>query len=146
MKDLHSKLSGLLAAGPAVLTTSSTAAAIDLRDYNSAEIFFAVGAGGITFSGTNKIELIVTHSDDDSDYEAVADGDVLGVASVGSGGVVKSITSAHASAALYRLGYVGGKKYIKVQVALGGTHSTGTALAAMVVKGHGADNPQANQI
>ncbi|WP_024844642.1 hypothetical protein [Paracoccus pantotrophus] len=71
MKDLHSSLSVAAAIDVATLTDDSTPVAIDLRGHDGAEIILAIGAGGITFTSTNRIEFILTHSDDDSSYEAV---------------------------------------------------------------------------
>jgi hypothetical protein len=100
----------------------------------------AIGVGGITFSGVNKIEFVLTHSDDDSSYAAVTDADMLGVTGIVTG-IIKSLIVAHAAAAVYRFGYVGGKRYLKLLADFSGTHGTGTALQAAVVKG----NPHRSQ-
>lgn len=102
MKDIHSALLAVAAFGPVVLAADNTPAAIDLQGYNSAEILLAIGIGGITFDGSNKIEFKLTHSDDDATYSAVDIDDMLGLASVGSGGIIKSLVAAHAAAAVYR--------------------------------------------
>lgn len=143
MKDLHSSLAVAQAIGAVVLAADNTPPAIDLQGFNSAEIILAIGIGGITFSGTNKIEFVLTHSDDDSTYTDVADADMLGVSSI-TGGIIKSLEAAHAAAAEYRIGYKGGKRYLKLLADFSGTHGTGTALAAMVIKGDGHNNPQAD--
>jgi hypothetical protein len=145
MKDIHSSLAAALAIGAEVLSADNTPAAIDLRGYNAAEILLAIGVGGITFSGTNKIEFKLTHSDDNVTYDAVETGDVLGAASVGTGGIIKSLVAAHAAAAVYRFGYKGGRRYLKLLADFSGTHGTGTPIAATVIKGWGQDNPQADQ-
>ena len=77
MKDLHSGMTALVAIAAATLDDDNTPPTIDLQGYNAAEIVLAIGAGGISFSGTNKIEFKLTHSDDDSSYEAVTAADVL---------------------------------------------------------------------
>ncbi|MGE4321932.1 MAG: hypothetical protein AB7E60_02760 [Sphingobium sp.] len=145
MKDIHSGLIALAAIGAAALDADNTPAAIDLIGYDAAEILLAIGIGGITFSGTNKIEFKLTHSDDNVTYTAVEADDVLGAASVGTGGIIKALTAAHAAAAVYRFGYKGGKRYLKLLADFSGTHGTGTPIAAIVLKGWGFDNPQANQ-
>jgi hypothetical protein len=145
MKDLHSHLKRTVAIGCAVLSADNTPAAIDLQGYESAEILLDIGVGGITFSGTNKIEFILTHSDDDSTYTAVALADMLGLASIGAGGIIKALTSAHAAAAVYRCGYKGGKRYLKLLADFSGTHGTGTPIAASVLLGNGFSNPQDDQ-
>ncbi len=145
MKDIHSAITAVAAIGAAVLDADNTPAAIDLIGYDAAEILLAIGIGGITFSGTNKIEFKLTHSDDNTTYTAVDADDVLGAASVGTGGIIKALTAAHAAAAVYRFGYKGGKRYLKLLADFSGTHGTGTPIAATVLKGWGFDNPQADQ-
>lgn len=145
MKDLHSHVTRRVAIACAVLSADNTPAAIDLQGYQSAEILLDIGVGGITFSGTNKIEFKLTHSDDDSTYSAVTAADMLGLASVGDGGIIKALTAAHAAGAVYRCGYKGGKRYLKLLAYFSGTHGTGTPIAASVLLAHGDSNPQANQ-
>lgn len=144
MKDLHSSLNIATAIGAVVLAADNTPAAIDLQGYDSAEIVLAIGIGGITFSGSNKIEFKLTHSDDDSTYVDVATADMLGV-TVASGGIIKSLIAAHAAAASYRYGYKGNKRYLKLLADFSGTHGSGTPVAALVIRGNGFSNPQANQ-
>lgn len=146
MKDLHSGVTAVTAIAAASLDADNTPPAVDLQGYNGCEVVLAIGAGGITFNGTNKVEFKLTHSDDDSTYEAVTAADVLGIASVGSGGIVKSLTAAHAAAASYRFGYVGNKRYIKLLADFSGTHGAGTPIAAVAMLGKGHDSPQADQI
>ncbi|MFB0875463.1 MULTISPECIES: hypothetical protein [unclassified Sphingobium] len=145
MKDIHSDISVAVAIENATLSADNTPLAIDLLGYNAAEIILAIGVGGITFSGTNKIEFKLTHSDDNTTYTAVELKDMLGVTSVDTGGIIKALTSAHAAAAAYRFGYKGGKRYLKLLADFSGTHGTGTPIAGLVLKGEGQDNPQANQ-
>ncbi|SEI68417.1 hypothetical protein SAMN05518849_101548 [Sphingobium sp. AP50] len=144
MKDIHSAILAAVAIGNATLSADNTPAAIDLLGYDAAEILLAIGVGGITFSGTNKIEFVLTHSDDDVTYSAVETKDMLGV-TVAAGGIIKSLIAAHAAAAAYRFGYKGGKRYLKLLADFSGTHGTGTPIAAIVLKSWGHDNPQANQ-
>lgn len=145
MKDMHSGVKAVTAIAAATLAADNTPPAVDLQGFNAAEILLAIGAGGITFSATNKIEFVMTHSDDDSTYENVTVDDVLGVESV-TDGIVKALTAAHAAAASYRLGYVGGKRYIKLLADFSGTHGTGTPIAAVALLGQPHDAPVADQI
>lgn len=144
MKDIHSGMTLALVFGPVSLSADNTPAAIDLVGYDGVEIVLGVGVGGITFSGTNKIEFKLTHSDDDSTYSDVETADMLGV-TVASGGIIKSLVAAHAAAAVYRFGYRGGKRYLKLLAHFSGTHGTATPLFAAVEKRFGHDNPQAAQ-
>lgn len=141
MRDLQSNIGIVQAIAPAVYDADNTPAAIDLVGFDSAALAIHIGVGGITFTGTNKVEFKLTHSDDDSTYVAVTVSDVQGLASVGTGGIVRSLTSAHASADVTKFGYVGGKRYLKLLADFGGTHAAGTPLSALVVKGHANSLP-----
>lgn len=143
MKDIHSGLSVVALITAAVLAADNTPVAVDLKGYNAAEIILAIGAGGITFSGTNKIEFVLTHSDDGVTYTNVADADLLGVSGT-SNGIIKSLTAAYAGG-VHRFGYKGGKRYLKLLADFSGTHGTGTPIAATLLLGHGHNSPQANQ-
>lgn len=152
MKDLHSGIN-LVPIIVAALSADNTPAAIDLRNYRGAEIILGVGIGGITFSGTNKIEFKLTHADDAADGSAPQAGDftaveakhVLGIDSVGTGGIIKALIADHPAAAVYRIGYVGNRRWIKVLADFSGTHGAATPLGVFVLRGDGVDNPQASQ-
>jgi len=136
MRDLATLISAAALLPAATYAADNTPAAVDLDGYESAVIFLHVGVGGITFDATNKIEFKLTHSDDGTTYDAVADGDVQGVASVGTGGIVKSLVAAHAADDVTKIGYMGGRRYLKLLADFSGTHGTGTPLAAAVIKGN----------
>ena len=144
MHDMHSHISVATLIGAAALAADNTPAAVDLRGFDAAEIVLSIGVGGITFSGTNKVEFKLTHSDDDSTYTAVTDADMLGVTGITSG-IIKSLIAAHATAASYRFGYKGGKRYLKLLADFSGTHGTATPMAATVVRGSAESEPCANQ-
>jgi hypothetical protein len=121
----------------ATYAADNTPAAVDNLGYREATITLHVGVGGITFSGTNKIEFVLTHSDDDSTYSAVSDTDLVldsyAPATISSG-IVRALTAAHAAATVQKIGYVGGKRYLKLLADFSGTHGTGTPISASVVR------------
>jgi hypothetical protein len=138
MRDSSYKIAVQNVIDPASLSADTTPVAIDLYAGDGATILIHVGAGGITFTTSNKIEFVLTHSDDNVTYTAVAAADVvLGAnadASVGTGGIVKSLVAAHATADVTVVGYIGNKRYIKVLADFSGTHGSGTPLAVSVVQ------------
>lgn len=138
MRDTKSNLSPVLAIGPITIAADNTLAAIDLQGFESALLILAVGIGGITFSGVNKIEFKLTHSDDDATYTDVAITDLLPDAlcpTTITTGIVRSLVAAHPAATVQKLGYVGGKRYLKLLADFSGTHGVGTPITAVVVKG-----------
>lgn len=137
-RDSATTITPVTVIAPAVYDADNTPAAIDLRDALSATIVLNVGVGGITFTATNKIEFVLTHSDDDSTYDNVTAADLVGDALMPltiTGGIVRSIKAAHASATVQKIGYIGGRRYVKLLADFGGTHATGTPIAATLIKG-----------
>lgn len=134
MRDLYNSVSLLAVVAAATLTATPTPTVIDRQGFESLVIEVGVGIGGITFTGTNKLEIVVEHSDDGTTYEAVTVDDLQGVESVTSG-VVKAWTAAKAAASLDKIGYVGGRRYVKVTPTFGGTHATGTPVAVTALLG-----------
>jgi len=135
MRDIYNVLKPVLAFGPVALDADNTPAALDLQGFDSATVLIGVGIGGITFSGSNKVEFKLTHSDDNVTYDAVAQKDILG-ATVATGGIILSLVAAHAAAALYQRGYIGNRRYLKLLADFDGTHGAATPLFAAIIKGH----------
>lgn len=143
MRDLISNLGASQAIGPATLASDTTSAAIDLAGFDSAMIALSVGVGGITFDETNKVEFKVTHcATSDGTFEAVTQNHIEG-ATVSTGGIVKALTAAHAAASFTKVGYVGGRRFVKIQADFSGTHGTGTPISVTVLKGHPGSAPAA---
>lgn len=121
---------------PAVYAADNTPATVDLGTAGSCTIIVNRGVGGSTFSGTNKVEFKLTHSDDDSTFAAVTVADVVGLASVGTGGIVSGLIAAHAAPTVEKFGYIGRKRYLRLLADFSGTHGTGTPLAATAITGN----------
>jgi hypothetical protein len=137
MRDLASHISVASALDVATYSADSTPVAVDLQGFDSAVLHLAIGVGGITCTSSNKIDFVLTHSDDGTTYAAVTADDLIGNDAPTSvtDGIVKSLTAAHAAAAVYEIGYIGGKRYLELVPTFSGTHATGTPLACNLVKG-----------
>ena len=137
-RDSASTITPVTVIPAAVYDADNTPAAIDLRDALSETIILNVGVGGITFTATNKVEFVLTHSDDNSTYDNVTASDLVGDALMPltiTDGIVRSLKAAHATATVQKIGYIGGRRYVKLLADFGGTHATGTPIAATVIKG-----------
>lgn len=151
MRDLVSNISPVYLIAPATLAADNTPAAVDLRGFDSAAILLQIGVGGITFSDTNKVEFKLTHANDKADgsapdagdFTAVTIDDVQGIASVGTGGIIEALVAAHAAATITEIGYVGGKRWLKLLADFSGTHGTGTPISGLLVRGNAAQRPTA---
>jgi hypothetical protein len=119
---------------PAAYSADNTPASVDLDKAEACTILVEVGVGGITFSGTNKVEFKLTHSDaTDSGFEAVTQADVVGV-TVGTGGIVRELIAAHAAATVTKVGYVGRKRFLRLLADFSGTHGTATPMSAVAIR------------
>lgn len=143
MKDLFNNIGVVTVIPAAEYDDDNTPAAIDLQGFNSAVIALSIGVGGITFTTNNKIEFKLTHSNDDSSYEAVTVADLQGVDEVGTGGIIHALTAAHANPTLTKIGYVGGRRYLKLLADFAGTHGTGTPISAVALLGDATKAPVA---
>ena len=144
MRDLISNLGVKIAIPSASYDADNTPAAIDLRGFDSAVFAIHVGVGGITFTGSNKVEFKLTHADTaDGEYTAVTADDVQGVDSVGTGGIVKTLNAAHAAATVTKVGYIGGKPFAKLLADFSGTHVAATPIGATVILSHPRTAPVA---
>lgn len=144
MKDLYNHIVPVQAVAPVNVLDATVPAAVevDLAGFNSAAII--VNCGAKVAGDTGTITLTLDHADDDGtgsagDYANVAAADVLGVTP--SSGVILTLATAAVAAAVYKFGYVGGKRFIKLTLAEAGSNATGTIMAITVVKGHGQDVP-----
>lgn len=137
--DKVSVLKPVVSIVPAVLTADNTEITVDTANWRSATVETIVGAGGITFSTTNKVEFKLTHSDDDVTYTAVEATDVIMPygETLGTGGIIRSLIAAKAAAdtVAHKVGYIGKKRYLQLLADFSGTHGTGTAIAANIILG-----------
>jgi len=134
MRDLANSIAAVASLDAAVRTADTDGATVDLQGFESATVVAMIGAEGDTLDASNYVEFVLQHSDDDSTWSAVADADVV-EGSVSSGAFSLHDDAAEAPA-VATIGYVGGKRYVRVNDARTGTHTNGTATSAVVIKGH----------
>ena len=147
MKDMSNNIATAVSLVSAVRTGAGNGTGVDLQGYESATLIADVGAEGITLNGTNYFELSLEHSDDNSTFSDVAQADIVD-GTISSGGIWLKLDGTaggnpDTAGEIYRVGYVGGKRYIRGVIAIGGSHSTGTPIGMFVIKGnarHSADN------
>lgn len=139
--DLKSELVSTVSLAPAVRTTDTNGTAVDTLDFGAVTFEVYVGAGGITFDGSNYLDIILQDSDDNSTYTAVPTEDlILGYGQAVSGtntGIVRRFQAAKAAADLKSelFGYRGKKRYVRAVADFTGTHGTGTLVGVNVLLG-----------
>lgn len=146
MKDLYNHLALVQAVAPVSVNDTAGAPAavsVDLAGYNSAVIEMSCGEKDSGDSGT--ITLKLEHADDSTTpgiagtFSSVAAADVQGATP--AEGIIKTLATGAVAAAVYKFGYIGGKRHIRLTIADVGTNSTGTIIGVTVIKGHGLDVP-----
>jgi hypothetical protein len=137
MRDLHNNIEVKQALETIVVNNDSegTGDVVDLAGYEAAELIVDVGESGDTLSGSVYFDLILKEGDasDGSGMTAVAEADVLG--DWATGGIFATVDAAAEDGAVFHVGYIGSKRYIRLYVDVTGTHTNGTPIGAVVVCG-----------
>ena len=140
MYDLSNSISPAVSLAAAVRTAAANGTGVDLQGYESATVLVDVGAEGDTLSGSVYFEVSLEESDDNSTFTDVAQAGIVD-GTIAAGGIFLKLDGTaggdpDTSGGIFRVGYVGGKRYIRVVLAKTGSHSNGTPIGAMVIKGH----------
>ena len=118
---------------------------VDSQGFSSVTHVVNVGANGITFSTTHKVEIELEHSDDNVTFtDVTSNTDVVG-GTVGTNGLWQTIDADGDCNAVYAIGYTGGKRYSRVVLNFSGTHGTGTIFGVTGVKGRPISGPTSSQ-
>ena len=141
MKDLKNNIGVVQSLAPAARDADANGTGVDLQGFESATLVIDAGIEGITLSTTNKIEIELEHSDDNSTFtDVTSSADVIG-ATPDSSGVVATFDANTEIPAVATVGYIGGKRYIRAIANFSGTHGSGTPLSVSVIKSHARKNP-----
>ena len=132
----------------AVKTAAANGTGIDLKGFEEATALVSVGAEGDTLSGSVYFEISLEHSDDDSTYTDVTQSEIVN-GTIAAGGIwlkLDGTTDGDPGTAggQWQLGYVGGKRYVRLVLAKTGTHSNGTPISGMIVKSRPRVAPKSN--
>ena len=147
MKDLSNNINPAVSLAAAVRSAAANGTGVDLQGYESATVLVDVGAEGDTLSSSVYFELSLEESDDNSTFTDVAQASIID-GTIAAGGIFLKLDGTaggnpDTAGGIFRVGYVGNKRYLRVVIAKTGTHSNGTPIGAMVVRGsarHSGDN------
>ena len=145
MKDLYNHIKEISVIKPMLLLDAASPAAVEksLAGYNSAVIVIDNAAKPIGDTGT--ITLKLEHADDSStfdsagSYSEVATADLQGATA--TAGIIFTLATAAQAAAITKIGYIGGKKWLKFTLAETDSNATGTQISVTLIKGHPLDMP-----
>ena len=145
--DLANNTAVALSYKPTVTTAAANGTGVDLQGYKSATLVAFIGAEGDTLSSSVHFEISLEHSDDNSTFTDVTQSDITN-GTIASGGIWLKLDGTaggnpDTTGLVTQVGYIGGKRYIRGVIAKTGSHSTGTPIGLMVIKGnalHSSDN------
>lgn len=122
-KDLHNNMKGMRVVGPVSIGANGTVTGkiVDRQGYGGVE--FVAGYGAIVATGT-VVTLVAFDGDVTGTMTSVADANLLGTEVLASrlGGAT---TSGVGQNVVKRLGYIGEKRYVRVDAVKTGTSGTG---------------------
>jgi|TARA_R110000765_G_scaffold49159_5_gene100055 hypothetical protein len=147
MKDLSNNVVIASSLINAVKTAAANGTGVDLQGYESALAVVAVGAEGDTLAANLNFQISLQHSDDNSTFTDCVQAEIVDgtIAADGNWLILDGTTSGDPGTAggVWQVSYVGGKRYVRLVIDKTGTHSTGTSISGLIVKGaarHSSDN------
>jgi len=121
MKDLYNNIEAISILDPITVSATATYDDIDLQGFNSAVLLIHMGLDA-ALDGSNYYTFTLYDSADGTTYAVVETADVLGAGTITSG-VILTVDSTTEDNTLYKRGYVGGKRYLRLVVTETGTLS-----------------------
>tara|TARA_R110000744_G_scaffold234668_1_gene352394 strand:+ start:581 stop:1042 length:462 start_codon:yes stop_codon:yes gene_type:complete len=150
MKDLSHNISVSNTLINAVKTTGANGTTVDLQGFDSATAVVTVGAEGDTLAANLYFTVALEHSDDNSTWTKADQVDIVNGTIAGQGVflILDGTTGGNpgTTGGEWQVGYVGGKRYVRMILAKSGTHSTGTPISGVIVKGSPLHAPASNVI
>jgi len=134
----------------AVKTAAANGSTVDLKGFEQATAIVDVGAEGDTLSGSVYFEISLEHSDDDTTWTDCAQADIVN-GTIAAGGIWLKLDGTtggnpDTTGGDWQVGYVGGKRYLRLVLAKTGTHSNGTPISGVIVKSQPRVAPKSNTI
>jgi len=120
---------------PVTLTSSQNSDILDTAGFEALNLSVLIGQSGDTLSGSVKWDYKVQHGDqsDLSDAADVSADDLIGA--------FTTVDDAAEDETQQSVGYIGGKRYVRVVITATGTHTNGTPHAVLATLGHAIHQP-----
>ncbi|WP_157266598.1 hypothetical protein [Azohydromonas aeria] len=147
MRDLFSNLALQQTLSPAVYTADQNGAAVDRKGFDAILHVVNVGITADTLSGSVKIDFKLQESDDGATWNAVTraydvkQSTTAPYVAVDANGTFLTVDDNAEDDAVYKVGYIGNKRYSRVVADYTGTHTNGIELSMTAVKGYPASQP-----
>ena len=123
--------------------TDANGTTVDTQGFESCMFVVNTGIEGDTLSGSVKFDFILQESTDDSTWSAVTSSTSVTEGSVDSSGIFLTLDANGETPQVSQIGYIGGKRYVRVKTDATGTHSNGTPMSITAVLGNPQDSTDA---
>jgi hypothetical protein len=117
-----------------VVTEDADSASVDMQEYKEVAFYATVGASAETLSAELSLSIGLEHSDNNSDFTACTDAQVLGAVASEGTGIFAIIDAATKDEKVYVAQYRGTKRYVRASITAGGTHTNGTPVAITALR------------
>ena len=121
----------------ATRTTDADGSTVDLRGFKSALFVAAIGANGSiatdSLSSSIKVEIEVEESINDSDWDDVADADLVGYVAGTNDGCMVVVNEDTKTSAVYIAQYIGDKRYVRAVANFTDTPSIPVSVAVIAL-------------
>jgi len=150
MQDLSNNIGISNSIINAVKTTGANGSTVDLQGFENATAVVTVGAEGDTLAANLYFTVALQHSDDDSAWSNTTQTDIVN-GTIAADGIFLKLDGTtggnpDTTGGEWQVGYVGGKRYVRLVLAKSGTHSTGTAMSGVIIKSTPRNAPVSNVI
>src|SRR4030042_1376970 len=134
IQDLFYRVHLTVLTVPATKTATVTSATLDLQNYEGSSFYVSYTTTTDTLSPTLRWVCKLQESDDNSTWTDVAVGDIVDGTSSPTNlfGYVNSNTEINA---VYGIGYIGSKRYVRVVCTLTGSASYGLGIGIFALRG-----------
>lgn len=146
MRDLANNTNTVVVVAPAVITGDTNGTGVDLQGFSSCQLTVSTGVEGDTLSSSVKFEYYLEDSDDNSTFAAVTSNLNTTGKGVDSNGVFLLLDANGETPQITTIGYIGGKRYVRVRIDATGTHSNGTPMSITGVQGNPQDATDAYSV
>lgn len=150
MQDLSNNIGISNSIINAVKTTGANGSTVDLQGFENATAVVTVGAEGDTLAANLYFTVALQHSDDNSAWSNTTQTDIVN-GTIAADGIFLKLDGTtggnpDTTGGEWQVGYVGGKRYVRLVLAKSGTHSTGTAMSGVIIKSTPRNAPVSNVI
>lgn len=133
MKDLYNNIEIVSVLDPIAVSATATYTDMDLQGFNSACLVINCGLdAGTGLGASHKFVGVLYDSANGTDYAVVETADMLDLTV--TSGTVLTIDAVGEDNSIYKLGYVGGKRYLQLVITVTGTVSM--PMSIELVKGN----------